>query len=53
MIPTAVKLIASSDRYHRSGAPDANIMVVGVPNVGKSSLINQLRSQRLKVKGGG
>ncbi len=26
-------------------------MVIGIPNVGKSTLINQLRSLRLQVKG--
>ena len=49
--PKAVKMIQRSDRYHRSEKPDSNILIVGVPNVGKSSLINVLRSNNLQLKG--
>ncbi|XP_018318692.1 mitochondrial GTPase 1 [Agrilus planipennis] len=38
------KLINSSDRYNREGDKDYNVMIIGVPNVGKSSLINKLRN---------
>jgi len=51
VLPRAIELIQSSDRYHRTGAPDSNFMIIGVPNVGKSSLINLIRSRQLKMKG--
>lgn len=41
-------LMRNSERYNRADASDFNIMVVGIPNVGKSCLINRLRSQYLK-----
>ena len=46
----ASKLIGERERYHRSFCPDSNIIVVGIPNVGKSSLINLIRGGFLKVK---
>eukprot|EP00095_Tigriopus_kingsejongensis_P010448 maker-scaffold918_size81203-snap-gene-0.19 protein:Tk10448 transcript:maker-scaffold918_size81203-snap-gene-0.19-mRNA-1 annotation:"mitochondrial gtpase 1" len=51
IIPKCAKLIQESERYHRSEKPDANILVIGIPNVGKSSLINALRAGNLKLKG--
>ena len=36
-------------RWHRAERPDSTLLVVGIPNVGKSSLINKLRSDHLKV----
>ncbi len=51
VLPKAIELVQESDRFHRSNAPDANILVVGVPNVGKSSLINLIRSKTLKIGG--
>jgi ribosome biogenesis GTPase A len=47
IIPTLVKLVSSSERYNRSEEKDFSVMVIGVPNVGKSSLINALRSKYL------
>jgi ribosome biogenesis GTPase A len=47
IIPTVAKLVSSSDRYNRSEEKDFSVMVIGVPNVGKSSLINALRSKYL------
>ena len=64
IIPTASKLVGGEDRsalkndllderqffrWHRSERPDSTLLVVGIPNVGKSSLINKLRSDHLKV----
>ena len=37
------RLIENSPRYHRASAPDKTIIVIGIPNVGKSTVINQLR----------
>lgn len=51
LLPLASKLIAASDRFNRSEEKDFNIMIIGVPNVGKSSLINILRNRHLKKTG--
>ncbi|XP_063704062.1 mitochondrial GTPase 1 [Culicoides brevitarsis] len=51
LLPLATKLISESDRFNRSNEKDFNIMIIGVPNVGKSSLINVLRNRHLKKTG--
>jgi ribosome biogenesis GTPase A len=51
IIPKAVELIQDSERYNRLGAKEHTIMVIGVPNCGKSSLINVLRNRHLNKKG--
>ncbi|XP_046402854.1 mitochondrial GTPase 1 [Ischnura elegans] len=48
VIPEATDLISSSNRYNRSEEREYNVLVIGVPNVGKSSLINWLRNRHLK-----
>ncbi|XP_042674843.1 mitochondrial ribosome-associated GTPase 1 isoform X3 [Centrocercus urophasianus] len=48
IVPLVAKLVSSSPRYHRAESIEYNIMVIGVPNVGKSSLINSLRRLHLK-----
>ncbi|NWX46122.1 MTG1 GTPase, partial [Steatornis caripensis] len=48
IIPLVAKLVGSSPRYHRAESTDYTILVIGVPNVGKSSLINSLRRLHLK-----
>ncbi|XP_038599442.1 mitochondrial ribosome-associated GTPase 1 [Tachyglossus aculeatus] len=47
VVPLVTRLIESSYRYHRGENPESCIMVIGVPNVGKSSLINSLRRHHL------
>lgn len=47
IIPTVAELVSASDRYNRSEEKDFCVMVIGVPNVGKSSLINVLRTKYL------
>ncbi|XP_049646513.1 mitochondrial ribosome-associated GTPase 1 isoform X1 [Suncus etruscus] len=48
VIPAVTELVRSSCRYHRGESLEFCVMVIGVPNVGKSSLINSLRRQHLK-----
>ncbi|ELK36777.1 Mitochondrial GTPase 1 [Myotis davidii] len=48
VIPKVTELIGNSYRYHRGENVEFCIMVIGVPNVGKSSLINSLRRQHLR-----
>ncbi|XP_054546227.1 mitochondrial ribosome-associated GTPase 1 [Talpa occidentalis] len=48
IVPLVTELVASSCRYHRAEHLEHCIMVIGVPNVGKSSLINSLRRQHLR-----
>ncbi|XP_036295148.1 mitochondrial ribosome-associated GTPase 1 isoform X2 [Pipistrellus kuhlii] len=48
VVPVVTELIGNSYRYNRGENMEFCIMVIGVPNVGKSSLINSLRRQHLK-----
>lgn len=48
LIPMASDLILNSDRYQRSDNKEYSIMITGVPNVGKSSIINALRHTYLR-----
>lgn len=50
ILPLARKLIVGSNRFNRNEQPDSNLMIIGVPNVGKSSLTNVLRNRHLKAK---
>ncbi|XP_047393846.1 mitochondrial ribosome-associated GTPase 1 isoform X2 [Sciurus carolinensis] len=49
IIPKVTELVGSSYRYHRAENLDCCVLVVGIPNVGKSSLINSLRRQHLRT----
>ncbi|CAN8010215.1 unnamed protein product [Ixodes pacificus] len=51
IVPTVANMIRSSERFNRREEYDYNIMVIGIPNVGKSSLINSLRRSHLGRKG--
>ncbi|KAM6415743.1 mitochondrial ribosome-associated GTPase 1 [Rhynochetos jubatus] len=48
IVPLVAKLVGNSPRYHRAESTEYSILVIGVPNVGKSSLINSLRRLHLK-----
>lgn len=48
--PLMVDLIKGSNRYNRSEELDYNVMIMGVPNVGKSSMINMLRSKNMSIR---
>lgn len=50
LVPLTKQLIVNSNRYNRSNQTEHNIMIIGVPNVGKSSLTNVLRNRHLKTK---
>ncbi|RWS13612.1 transmembrane protein 8B-like protein [Dinothrombium tinctorium] len=43
ILPTILKLMLASDRFKRSDASDIRLMCIGIPNVGKSTVINKLR----------
>ncbi|KAM6329667.1 mitochondrial ribosome-associated GTPase 1 [Podargus strigoides] len=48
IVPLVAELVGNSPRYHRAESTEYSILVIGVPNVGKSSLINSLRRLHLK-----
>ncbi|VVD04377.1 unnamed protein product [Leptidea sinapis] len=48
LTPIMIEVIKDSNRYNRSEEQDFNVMIIGVPNVGKSSLINMLRSRNTR-----
>jgi len=48
IIPKMKELIETSDRFHRSHTKEYHAMIIGIPNSGKSSLINMLRSKNLR-----
>lgn len=51
LIARVVDLINRSDRNNRQSMKTFKIMIVGIPNVGKSTLINRLRQQHVGKKG--
>ncbi|XP_041922271.1 mitochondrial ribosome-associated GTPase 1 [Alosa sapidissima] len=48
VVPQVVELIKNRPRFHRDEERSYCLMVIGVPNVGKSSFINALRRTNLK-----
>ncbi|XP_053534596.1 mitochondrial ribosome-associated GTPase 1 isoform X2 [Ictalurus punctatus] len=48
IIPLVIDLIENAPRFHREENRSYCLMVIGVPNVGKSSLINAIRRTNLK-----
>ncbi|KAM6446590.1 mitochondrial ribosome-associated GTPase 1 isoform 1-T1 [Liasis olivaceus] len=48
LVPILTALIKNSQRYQRAENVENSIMVIGVPNVGKSSIINSVRKLHLK-----
>lgn len=50
ILPLATRLVNESSRFNRTQTTENNVMIIGVPNVGKSSIINVLRNVHLKKK---
>ncbi|KAM6446592.1 mitochondrial ribosome-associated GTPase 1 isoform 3-T3 [Liasis olivaceus] len=50
LVPILTALIKNSQRYQRAENVENSIMVIGVPNVGKSSIINSVRKLHLKKR---
>uniref|UniRef100_A0A8D0H0H2 Mitochondrial GTPase 1 n=1 Tax=Sphenodon punctatus TaxID=8508 RepID=A0A8D0H0H2_SPHPU len=48
VIPLVTELICTSQRYQRTENVEYCVMVIGVPNMGKSSLINSMRRLHLR-----
>lgn len=51
LMDKAFELIRNSDRHNRSDSLSFKVMIVGIPNVGKSTLVNRLRQYHLGAKG--
>ncbi|GMR31877.1 hypothetical protein PMAYCL1PPCAC_02072 [Pristionchus mayeri] len=45
-----IEALRSEPRFNRTVKTEYQVMVIGIPNVGKSSLINSLRSTNLGIK---
>ena len=45
ILPTALGMVKSNERYNRQDVKDVHLMIIGIPNVGKSTLINRFRNQ--------
>lgn len=52
ILPTISRLVEGPGKsQHRMGMFEKNVLILGIPNVGKSSLINRLRKNHLKIGG--
>lgn len=50
-LPHILKMIRHSERYQRTDRNEINLMVTGIPNVGKSTFINQISNVYTPGKG--
>ena len=51
VLPDVLRMVDKSERYQRTDKSEINILVTGIPNVGKSSFINQILNYYVKGKG--
>ncbi|KAL1453555.1 hypothetical protein WDU94_009887 [Cyamophila willieti] len=51
ILPTLQDVSSNMVKYHRTEVYNTTVMVVGIPNVGKSSIINKLRNTHMLRKG--
>lgn len=51
LMERVVKLVNQTDAFNRQNSNDYRVMICGIPNVGKSTLINRLRQYHLGLKG--
>ena len=50
-MPTILDVLKYRPRYNRENNDDLAVMIVGIPNVGKSTVINKLRQVNLNKRG--
>lgn len=51
IMPSIIEIIRDSNRFNREDFNSFNLMIIGIPNVGKSTIINRLRNMYLGVSG--
>lgn len=51
ILPDVMNMVRKSERYQRSNRAEINLMVTGIPNVGKSTFINRIINLYVKGRG--
>lgn len=50
LLPTIYQIVHSAPRYNRDNVNEYNAMILGVPNVGKSTFVNNIRNTHTTLK---